>query len=210
MVACQQQLAAAAVVDRKGEHAVQPARKIRAVLLIGVDDHLGVGIRGEAVALGLQFGTELDRRTVNWAVTPGVLDTGRMLRCAGRLIRHLASRRSPTDGTADDPVTDGGEIEYLFFGAPFFSVHQQSTFGPMGHRHHACDPGIVSVRMSDSPQRFGDPGSSASFAECPAGPRCAGPREFSVQNESDRGPVFVATTEILCAYRLAVPTGSRL
>src|ERR1700722_8054738 len=45
----------AQVADREGKHAVQPLYAIRPLLLVKMNDHLGVGVRGEAMALAFEF-----------------------------------------------------------------------------------------------------------------------------------------------------------
>ena len=57
-IACQHQSFASRVPDGKGEHAAQPLYAILAPLLVGVDDHLGVGGRTERVPSGLQIATQ--------------------------------------------------------------------------------------------------------------------------------------------------------
>src|SRR4030095_13306252 len=53
-IARREQLAAAAVVDRKGEHAFDAFDARRSELLVGVEDGLGIGHGSKAMALGFE------------------------------------------------------------------------------------------------------------------------------------------------------------
>ncbi len=59
MVAGEEEAAAAAVEDGQGEHAVEAADAILTVLLVGVQQHLGVGAGVEAVAQLFELGAQL-------------------------------------------------------------------------------------------------------------------------------------------------------
>ena len=58
-VAGDRQLPAAGVPEREGEHAVEAADAVDAVLLVEVDDDLGVALGGEAMAAGDELGAQL-------------------------------------------------------------------------------------------------------------------------------------------------------
>jgi len=58
VIARQKQLAAAGVVDREGEHAVEKFRTAAPVLLIGVDDDLGIALGAKAVAARFQIAAQ--------------------------------------------------------------------------------------------------------------------------------------------------------
>ena len=58
-VARQDQPPLAPVPDRHGEHAAQARGEVESVLLVEVDDHLGVAVAREAVPLRLELGAQL-------------------------------------------------------------------------------------------------------------------------------------------------------
>ena len=66
-VAAQQHLAARLLPDGKGEHAVQALHEVFAPGVVGLEQHLGVAVRVELVALGLQLAAQL-RVVVDGAV----------------------------------------------------------------------------------------------------------------------------------------------
>ena len=58
-IAGEDEAAASGIPDRDREHAAQALRESRPVLLVEMDEHLGVAVGAEAVALRLQLGAEL-------------------------------------------------------------------------------------------------------------------------------------------------------
>src|SRR5579862_8786183 len=91
-VARHEQALPAGVPDREREHTVQPSHHIDAVLLVEMDEHLGVAARGKAVAGELQLATQ-GVMVVNLAVED---DGNRAVLVGNRLV---------TPGNVDDAQT---------------------------------------------------------------------------------------------------------
>src|SRR5205823_8199219 len=93
----------AVVPDRDREHAAEPAREVVAVLLVQVDEDLGVAARAEAVAGGLELPPEL-LVVVDLAVLDDV-DGAVLVR--DRLVARLeVDDREPAGGERDAAVEE--------------------------------------------------------------------------------------------------------
>jgi len=81
-IARQEQLAAPAVPDRQGEHPFESMQEVRPLLLVEVQQRLGVGARPVTVSFGFQFPAQ-DCMVVDLAV---VGDPDRPVLVAHRLV----------------------------------------------------------------------------------------------------------------------------
>ena len=83
------------------EHPAQPPREVEPVLLVEVDEHLGVAVRAEAVARALELGPQLSV-VVELAVLD---DVNRSVLVGDRLVAGLeVDDREAAGGEADRPL----------------------------------------------------------------------------------------------------------
>ncbi len=103
MVAGQEQVAAALVPDGKREHAVEPPHALGTKPVIELEDDLGIAVRGECIAVGLELFLQL-----GLVVDLAVVDDGDQ--AVGGAHGHVAGGRQIENGKPARAEEDAGAV----------------------------------------------------------------------------------------------------